>query len=91
MNQYVGDMEYAVEPVPPEDDSVPLTWIIIGVIIALAVISVLIIGIIIFMKKRMHVKIERERQGWEYKLDKMEGRFRNQCRAGALFVFKKIV
>lgn len=83
MKQQIGEMNYGIAPSGGQQASDPLIPIISGIVTAIVVVCIVIAGY--FVNRKIRTKIAKERQTWEYKLDKMEGRFRNQCRAGKPF------
>lgn len=79
IDRTVGKIRYKIERIYTEEGS---KMYIIGIVVAVVVLIVILIIIIIYMKRRMTIAVNRERDRYEYKMDKMEGRFMNQCRAG---------
>ena len=60
----------------------PMTGAVVGGLVAFVLIIIFIVFIMRRKLSKLHDTIITERKGFLYKMDKMEARYRNQCREG---------
>ncbi|XP_052252632.1 plexin-A1-like isoform X6 [Dreissena polymorpha] len=83
LERVVGHIEYSVmKPLQTHEHSNDTTVYIGGAAagIVLFCLVCLLLGVYYFRFQRLQQRRKQDRQSYEYKMDKMEGKFRNQCR-----------
>ncbi|KAH3893165.1 hypothetical protein DPMN_017308 [Dreissena polymorpha] len=83
LERVVGHIEYPViEPIQTHEHSNYTMAVYIGGAVAGFVLFCLVFLLVVYVLrfKRLRQMRKQDRQSYEYKMDKMEGKFRNQCR-----------